>query len=384
MAIIPTWLVTSVTALAPSLAWREIGGPAIAFTFLRTFIFGKQLRSVEYPYGDLKTINVRLATVNAIKKQIAQANGFTDIRDIKQLHRYEDNFWTEQLLTPKDIRSLNDNNWILWSRSYTAIPTKNVNMKELNSLDNLKKNMGGIGSILDEGDEDFVLKTAAAAVNEGTSHIVDTMVDKTSVGGAAMTEGATTTASGAHPSHAPSKEKGSAADIYSDRYKISLNAVKITAMNYVSQCRHDSFFPDGVEGGPLTEREYQILIDLLLDEDSYLISLYHNFKDDPKLFVKYARKKAQDFIRREKEKKDLKEAIASKKPLEEVFAGPAMQWDSMSEEARRKTKMTNLISEYKTGKSLVEDIIHPESTQNDKTREKEQQSTQTAQVTTSI
>lgn len=346
-----------------------------------------------------------------------------DFTEIKHLHRYEDNFWTEELSSPRDIRSLNDNNWVIWTRTYAPIPTKNVNLKELNSLDAMSKKTK-MGSILDE-EEDFVIKTGASTSSQGASTVgvsssssssssspmkkdgvsssSSSSTSTTSTGsGTTSTSGSATsgssTSGGASSSAAKRDTSAASSDIYSDRYKISLNAVKIAAMNYVSQCRNDLFFPDGIEEGALTEREYQILVDLLLDEDSYVISLYHNFKDDPRLFVKYARKKAQDFIKREKEReKEKKKAAAaasssssaptaSTSPsgiMEAVVAGPSTQWQSLSEEERRKMKLADLISEYRTGERLAEEIAHPETKQDDKTSKREE-STQTAQVTTTI
>ncbi len=359
--------------------------------------------------------------MDGIKKQIALANKIEDFTEIKHLHRYEDNFWTEELSSPRDIRSLNDNNWVIWTRTYAPIPTKNVNLKELNSLDAMSKKTK-MGSILDE-EEDFVIKTGASTSSQGASTVgvspspsssssmkkdgvssssssSSTSTTSTGSGGtttAASTTSGSSTGSGASSSTAKRDTSAASSDIYSDRYKISLNAVKIAAMNYVSQCRNDLFFPDGIEEGALTEREYQILVDLLLDEDSYVISLYHNFKDDPRLFVKYARKKAQDFIKREKEReKEKKKAAAASSSssaptastspsgiMEAVVAGPSTQWQSLSEEERRKMKLADLISEYRTGERLAEEIAHPETKQDDKTSKREE-STQTAQVTTTI
>jgi hypothetical protein len=281
------WLWSSLAVALPAIQWRELGGPAVMFTFIRTYIFGKQLRTIEYPNGELRTINVRFSTVDSIKKQIAKANNITDFSEIKQLYRYEDNFWTEPILTPKDVRYLNDNNWILWSRYYTKIPSKNVNMKELNSGDSQKKQ---------ESKEELLVKTVASVVGEETNaSVAEVPETKKSTSISFSTSSSTTTVAS---TGTVKKGKSLATELYTDRYKNSLNAVKIAAMKFASHCRNETFFNEEVEGGPLNEQEYQVLIDLLLNEDSYIISLYYNFKDDPNLFVKYARKKAQDLIQR--------------------------------------------------------------------------------------
>jgi hypothetical protein len=103
------WVWVTLAGLAPTLAWRELGGPAIFFTFVKNYVFGKTLRTVEYPHGNLRTINVRFSTVNSIKKKIAEAHQISNYHDIKQIYRHEDNFWTEPVQSTSDVRMLNDN-----------------------------------------------------------------------------------------------------------------------------------------------------------------------------------------------------------------------------------------------------------------------------------
>lgn len=386
------WLIAAATSLAPTFGWRDLGGSAIFFTFIKNYLFGKTLRTVEYPHGDLKTISVRFSTINAIKKKIAEANGVTNYQEIKQIYRHEDNFWTEPIQTPTDIRLLNDNNWVLWTRSYAPIPSKNVNLKELNSRIEPVKST--------DEEEEFVLKNVQADVEATT-------IEKPAASPPVTLKPVATT-SASTPDN-----------LYTDRYKISLNTVKISALNFASQCRNESFFhSEEVEGGPLTEKEYQSIVDLLLDEDSYMISLYHNFKDDPKLFVKYARKKAQDAARRAEKRREeaAKQAAlsAATVPVTQLKSQPPQQQQAQpqatataveekqveqstqatkpkpaeqqaqevqpqlepSDEDKRKKKMEQLIHEYKTAKNLVEEIKHPKSPQDEK--KKEEETTKTA------
>jgi hypothetical protein len=286
--------------------------------------------------------------------------------------------------------------WILWTRNYAPLPSKNVNLKELNSQIEPVKST--------DEEEEFVLKTAAAAMNPSSSP-VDVEVPHTTDKSKATTATATGTST-------DKKEKYNDPNLYSDKYKISLNTVKISAMNFVSQCRNENFLHGDVEGGPLTEREYQALVDLLLDEDSYVISLYHNFKDDPKLFVKYSRKKAQDAIRRAEKKKEeaAKQAAAtvmvpvidtsnqsstppSQPPPQQPSSQPSPSSQnpppsppqqpsgpsasSTPEDDIRKKKIEHLLHEIKAGKGLVEEIKHPKPPQEES---KKEETTTTAQV----
>ena len=273
----------------------------------------------------------------------------------------------------------------MWTKSYSPIPSKGVNLKELNSQIEPVKST--------DEEEEFVLKTAAAAVNPSATAPPEPIVSADK-------------AKGHSPSASSPDKKYADPHLYTDKYKISLNAVKISALNFVSQCRNEAFLQGDVEGGPLTEKEYQALIDLVLDEDSYLISLYHNFKDDPKLFVKYSRKKAQDAMRRAEKKKEEAAKQAAVEAIKQYPAQPEIPQPPQqptpststpvpppketassqsiphevhvdSDEEKRKKKLEHLIHEYKTGKDLVEEIKHPKTTQDENKKKEETTTTAT-------
>jgi hypothetical protein len=261
---------------------RDVGGSAIVFTAVKNFIFGKTLKTVEYPTGNLKTIAIRFATINSVKKGIASVNGIDDHMDIKQVYKWyvlptivifittdrEDNYWTEQLITSADIRNMNDFAWIIWTRSYGKLPTKGVNLKEINTEA-----------------EQLLAASQKGVVVDGTPTPTSMPTSTASIGSAIPTATGTTdhtlvrTASGKYVDK----------HILEQAQLHSKNVVKLNAIKLITQCRNPE-----LGANAFTEEEAQAIMDLVLKDDSYIISLYSNFKDDPLTFAKYCKKKANE------------------------------------------------------------------------------------------
>ncbi|KAL0491221.1 translocase subunit SecA [Acrasis kona] len=232
--------------------WRDIGGSAIVFTAIKNFVFGKTLKTVEYPSGNMKTISVRFASVHSIKKRIAVVNDLGDHGVIKQLYKWEDNYWTEELVTSNDVRNMNDFAWVLWTRSTGRLPPKGVNLKEMNAEAELLLAASRDGNVLEEvppaaNDKDHTLVRTASGK----------LVDR---------------------------------HVLEQAQLHSKNAVKVKAIKLVTLCRNPSYMELG--DNAFTEVEANYTIDLILNDDSYMISLYSNFKEDPVTFAKYCKKKA--------------------------------------------------------------------------------------------
>ena len=168
-------------------------------------------------------MRLNLNSYDHLKKKIAEANGL-DLSAIQQVHRYEENWWTEKINDNEDVRSLKEYHILLWSRSTGHIPTRNVNLKEIPEEINV------------EADAQVEQLSAAGTEKE-------------------KTEG------------------------YSSHDKT------VTCLSFVHNLRKKDLF---------TDEEYQILTDLILQHDPYILSLHSNFKDDEDSFVVYAKRKVID------------------------------------------------------------------------------------------
>lgn len=65
--------------------WRDIGGAAIVFHTIKSVLFGKTIKTVEYPSGNMRTINVHFPTVRSMRRRIAVANQLEDSAMVKQM-----------------------------------------------------------------------------------------------------------------------------------------------------------------------------------------------------------------------------------------------------------------------------------------------------------
>ncbi|KAF0976266.1 hypothetical protein FDP41_004941 [Naegleria fowleri] len=213
--------------------FRTFGGSAFSFHSTKMFVYGKYVRVIEYPFGDMRTIRLNINSYEHLKKRIAEAHGL-DTSSIQQVHRYEENWWTEKINDNEDVRSLKEYHILLWSRSTGHIPTRNVNLKE----------------IPDEVNQE------AEALAEGTG-----------AGGKGVSESLTTT---------DHKHDGG----YSTHDKT------VTTLSFVHHLKKKDLF---------TDEEYQILTELILQHDPYILSLHTNFKDDENSFVIYAKRKVIDY-----------------------------------------------------------------------------------------
>ena len=177
----------------------------------------------------MRTVRLNLNSYEHLKKRIADIHGL-ETSAIQQIHRYEENWWTEKINDNEDVRSLKEYHILLWSRSTGHIPTRNVNLKE----------------IPDE-------------INEQTDDSTTKMIDSQS----------STTVGGEH------KHEG-----YSSHDKT------VTALSFIHILKKKDLF---------TDEEYQILTELILQHDPYILSLHSNFKDDEDSFVVYAKRKVIDY-----------------------------------------------------------------------------------------
>ncbi|KAK4526911.1 hypothetical protein GAYE_SCF29G4830 [Galdieria yellowstonensis] len=103
-------------------AYKYMGGSSIMFNLLKTYIFGKILRTLEYPDGDLYTVKIHYPHLERLKTKIAEVQPppyptcVLTGEDIRQLALWHPPAFTEPLRTDRDIRAVPDGAWIFWSK----------------------------------------------------------------------------------------------------------------------------------------------------------------------------------------------------------------------------------------------------------------------------
>jgi hypothetical protein len=118
-------------------AFKMVGGSSIVFNIIRTRLFGKILRAVEYPDGDLHTVKIHRMNRYRLQSVIAEAQpppyptAFVRPEDVRQISVFTTPHFTEPILTDPDVSALADNSWLFWSKnSYEEdpIPIKGVKL----------------------------------------------------------------------------------------------------------------------------------------------------------------------------------------------------------------------------------------------------------------
>ncbi|KYQ93786.1 hypothetical protein DLAC_05179 [Tieghemostelium lacteum] len=113
-----------------------LGGASFISFYLRTLYFGKTIRAIEIPDGNLMTLVVRSNNYLKLKKQILHTQDpifpgvdLTSI-EIKASAFIEPHF-TEPILTNKDVRMIQDGSFIVWTKGDIEIPRTAVALKSL-------------------------------------------------------------------------------------------------------------------------------------------------------------------------------------------------------------------------------------------------------------
>lgn len=118
-------------------AFKLVGGSSIIFNALRTRIFGKVLRAVEYPDGDLHSVRIYRMNLYRLKSLIADTQpppfptAFVEPEDIKQISIFTSPHFTEPVLTDSDVSALPENAWLFWSKDSVeevTIPSRGVKL----------------------------------------------------------------------------------------------------------------------------------------------------------------------------------------------------------------------------------------------------------------
>lgn len=147
-------------------AFKLVGGSSIVFNAIRSRIFGKVLRAVEYPDGDLKSVKIYRMNLYRLKSLIADTQpppfptAFLEPEDIKQISVFTSPHFTEPVRNDSDVSTLPESSWLFWSKdSYEEdpIPTRNVKLDG----SHIKKKTASVPEVLQN---DRVLQDQAIAI----------------------------------------------------------------------------------------------------------------------------------------------------------------------------------------------------------------------------
>lgn len=118
-------------------AFKMVGGSSIVFNAIRSRIFGKVLRAVEYPDGDLHSVKIYRMNLYRLKTLIAHNHpppfptAFLQSGDIKQISVFTPPHFTEPVLNDSDVSALPENAWLFWSKddvNEEPIPSRGVKL----------------------------------------------------------------------------------------------------------------------------------------------------------------------------------------------------------------------------------------------------------------
>jgi len=115
-------------------AFKLVGGSSIVFNALRSRIFGKFLRVIEYPDGDLRSVKIHVMTIHRLRMRIAEAQpspyptSYMEPEDIRQIALFTSPHFTQQIDTDADVNALADNAWLFWSTEEEPIPKRGVKL----------------------------------------------------------------------------------------------------------------------------------------------------------------------------------------------------------------------------------------------------------------
>ncbi|EGC32282.1 hypothetical protein DICPUDRAFT_38624 [Dictyostelium purpureum] len=142
-------------------SWRYMGGASIVFHGIKTYIFGKLVRTIEFPDGEMVSIVIRTNNINRLKNEIIKHQPALfpgvelDFDDVKYLSRWTPPHFTEPCLKNKDLKMVPDGGVIFWSR-FEPIPKRGVTL-DIKDKDHIKLDQAiqyvsklGKGGIADE------------------------------------------------------------------------------------------------------------------------------------------------------------------------------------------------------------------------------------------
>jgi len=121
-------------------AYRALGGSALVANVLRTYIFGKYIRTLEVPDGELISMRVYRSSSENLRKRIASAQpppfptAYVTPQEVRQMSVWTPPSFTEPIRTDTDVGNLESGAWVLWSKldpSDKPIPRRLVKLDVL-------------------------------------------------------------------------------------------------------------------------------------------------------------------------------------------------------------------------------------------------------------
>ncbi|KAA8498967.1 hypothetical protein FVE85_6552 [Porphyridium purpureum] len=102
-------------------AFRAVGGSSLVASFLRSLISGRRFNTLEYPDGNLLTVQMYGYSMLRFKHLLADAQPevyptvFLKASDIKQVYAFTAPFFLTEVCDDASFRRLPDGAWIVWS-----------------------------------------------------------------------------------------------------------------------------------------------------------------------------------------------------------------------------------------------------------------------------
>lgn len=138
-------------------AFKMVGGSSIVFNVIRSRIFGKVLRTVEYPDGDLHSVKIYRMNLYRLQSLIADTQpppfptAFLEPEDIKQISVFTSPHFTEPVRNDSDVSALPENAWLFWSKDSfdeNPIPVRGVKLDGSHVKKNLPRKPEAVTSEL--------------------------------------------------------------------------------------------------------------------------------------------------------------------------------------------------------------------------------------------
>ncbi|EFA86809.1 sigma adaptin [Heterostelium album PN500] len=163
--------------------WRYMGGASIVFHGIKTYVFGKLIRTIEYPDGEMVSIIVRTNNINRLKNEILKHQPALfpgvqmDSSDVKFISRWTPPHFTEPCSKNRDLKMVPDGGVIFWSR-FEPIPKRNVTLdikdKELLKLDQAIQFVHRLGKTIGSG----VVEETARLTSAQENALIDLLLEK--------------------------------------------------------------------------------------------------------------------------------------------------------------------------------------------------------------
>lgn len=150
-------------------AFKLVGGSSIVFNLIRSRIFGKVLRAVEYPDGDLHHVKIYRGSIYKLKSLIAETQpppfptAFLEPQDIKQVSVFTSPHFTEPVANDSDVSALPDNAWLFWSKDSLdeeSIPTRGIKLDGSHVISKTKVQKKEDPTIVEQRLQDDAIKLA--------------------------------------------------------------------------------------------------------------------------------------------------------------------------------------------------------------------------------